>query len=215
MRDRRRVSAIHSEFICGLDSLIRLDAHNQSRYRAGAGRPNPAALSKRQLSLLTEGVFVRGFTYFETFLEETFVFYARGKKTKSGRAVVSYMNPIDSLHARNMLKGHSNFLEWNSVDQVISRTELFLEGGGPLKPALTANADKLRSIKKVRNAIAHRSPEAVRAYSSVVTSELRAPPLSLPEPGEFLLMADPRNRGNYFLISYFQNLRQISEQATA
>jgi hypothetical protein len=118
MRERRKASAVLKEFNGIIDGLINLDALNQQRYRAGPGRPAPAVLSKNQMILITEGIFVRAFTSYERFLEEIFILYARGKPTASGVKVTRYITPKDAQHARELVKSGMMFLEWNSPDSL-------------------------------------------------------------------------------------------------
>jgi hypothetical protein len=211
MRERRRVGAIHSEFVLEIDRLLRLDAQNQQRFRAGPGRPSPAALSSNQINLITEGIFLRGFSSYEKFLEEIFVFYARGRSTRSGDAVESFLRPRNGTHARDMIKSHMTFLEWNSPEIIIQRCDIYLRDGGPIKMALISNLTRLGYMRRIRNAIVHRSREALDRYATVVRNELRVMPLEIPNPGEFLLSTDPRARSTYFLISYLDVLRNVAD----
>lgn len=215
MRERRKVAAVHTTFKEDIDALLRLDALNQQRYRAGPGRPGPASLSKGQMTLITEGIFVRAFTYYELFLEESFLLYVRGRATRGGKKAKSYIAPKNTIHAREILQGQMKFLEWNSADTTIKRSETFLVDGWPIKQAITSNLARLRSMRKIRNAIAHRSPEALGDYTNVVTTELRARPLDLPAPGEFLLLSDPSSPPSYFLVSYLEVLKTVADVATA
>lgn len=211
MRERRRVGAIHSEFVLEIDRLLRLDARNQQRFRAGPGRPGPAALSTNQMNLITEGIFLRGFSLYEKFLEEIFIFYSRGRSTRSGDSVESFLRPRNGAHARDMVKSHMTFLEWNSPETIIQRCDIYLRDGSPIKIALTSNLTRLGYMRRIRNAIVHRSREASDRYAIVVRDELRAMPLNIPNPGEFLLSTDPRARSTYFLISYLGVLKNVAD----
>lgn len=214
MVERRRVSAVFNHFDAGIDGLMRLDGLNQQRYRAGPGRPGPAVLSKGQMVLITEGVFIRAFSSYEVFLEELFVLYARGKSTISGRTVPRFILPKDGLHARDLIRSNMNYLEWNSPDVLIQRAETYLDGG-PIKQSIVQHKDRLNTIRRIRNAIAHRSDDAWQRYANAVTAELRAPPLKTPEPGGFLMMTDPRARNQHFLTSYLLVMKDVAKIATA
>lgn len=213
MPDRRRVGAISSQFIADIERLLRLDVQNQQRFRAGPGRPGPANLSRSQMMLITEGIFLRAFSSYEKLAEEIFIFYSRGQPTRSGVRVDSFLRPRNGAHAREMIKSHMTFLEWNSPDIIIERCDIYLKDGGPIKAAFTANLTRLRDMRWIRNAIVHRSLEAFNRYGRVVRSELRAPPLTLPEPGEFLQMTNPQNRPSYFLITYMDTLKSVAQTA--
>jgi hypothetical protein len=211
MRDRRRAGAIHSDFVSEIDRLLRLDAQNQQRFRAGPGRPGPASLSISQMTLITEAIFLRAFSSYEKFLEEIFVFYARGRATRGGELIESFLHPKNGGHARDMIKSHMTFLEWNSPETIIQRCDIYLRDGGPIKIALTSNLTRLGYMRRIRNAIVHRSMEALDRYATVVRSELRAMPLKVPDPGEFLLLTDPQVRTSYFLTSYLDVLKAVAD----
>lgn len=213
MIERRRVSAVFNHFDSVIEGLIRLDAQNQQRYRAGPGRPGVAVLSKNQMSLITEGVFIRAFSSYESFLEQVFILYCRGKHTMSGLKVNRFIVPKDAQHAREIIKSAMPFIEWNSPDTMIRRSETYLDGG-PIKQAIVQHRDRLNTIRKIRNAIAHRSDEAWQKYASTVASELRVQPMRTPEPGEFLMMTDPRSRAQHFLLTYLQVLKSVASIAT-
>jgi hypothetical protein len=213
MKERRKIAAVHSEFISEIDGLLRLDAQNQKRFRVGPGRPTIATFSKSQMHLITESIFTRAFSSYEGFLEDLFILYSRGKPTRAGTKVGSYLLPKNGQHARELIKSQMNFLEWNKPDTIIKRCEIYIEDGGPIKQAITTNVAALRNIKDVRNAIAHRSAEARMRYASVVRGELRAAPLRLPQPGEFLLTSDPGRPHPYFLISYLTVLKDVANVA--
>lgn len=213
--ERRKVSTAYADFIHELDALLRLDAQNQQRYRTGPGRPSSVALSKNQMVLMTESVFVKAFSLYELFLEEIFILYTRNRPTRSGARVQSYIMPRDGEHAREMLKSNMPFLDWNSPDSLIRRCEIYLKDGDPIKHSITAHSDRLRRMKTVRNAIAHRTQEATQKYNNAVRSELRVAPLRPLPPGEFLLSSDPTAPPSYFLISYLNVLRSVATLATS
>lgn len=212
MPERRRASAVLNSFQNRIDGLIRLDGLNQQRYRSGPGRPSRSVLSKFQMILVTEGLFIRSFTLYELFLEELFVLYARGKPTASGGTVNRYISPRNGAHAIELLKSGMTYLEWNSPDVVISRAEVYLDGG-PIKNALTLYRERIVKMRRIRNAIAHNSDDAWRQYSRLVSTELRAPPLKMPEPGEFLMMTNPAASNEHFLLTYLNVLKAFAQVA--
>ncbi|MDG4895044.1 hypothetical protein P9272_15860 [Mesorhizobium sp. WSM4976] len=211
--ERRKVSAVHAGFIQELDALLRLDAQNQRRYRPGPGRPGPATLSKHQMILMTESVFIKAFSHYELFLEEVFILYTRNRPTRGGHRVPSFILPKDGEHARDILKSGMPFLEWNSPDTIVRRCEVYLHDGDPIKRSITAYSARLQRMKAIRNAIAHRSAEAAQRYNNVVRAELRAAPLQPLSPGEFLLSTDPATPASYFLLSYLGIFRSVANVA--
>lgn len=211
MVDRRKVGAAHSDFTKEIDRLLRLDAQNQQRFRVGPGRPGPTKFSKGQMTLITEGIFMRAFSLYEAYLEDVFILYSRGKRTRTGHRVKSFLKPSTGSHARDMIKSQMTFLEWNSPDNVIKRCDIYLGDGNPIKRSITTNITRLKNMRKIRNAIAHKSIEARANYASVVRGELRASPLIMPEPGEFLITTDPRDPDSYFLVIYLDVLKTVAD----
>jgi hypothetical protein len=163
---------------------------------------------------ITEGIFIRAFSSFELFLEELFVLYALGKPSISGTKVNRFILPRDGRHVRELIRADKQFVDWASADLVLQRVETYFDGG-PMKTAIVQYKDRLKTVRRIRNAIAHRSDEAWGRYVKVVAAELRAPPLKIPQPGEFLMMTDPRVRTRHFLLTYFDVFREFAEISAA
>ena len=193
MSERRRVSAVLRDFRNDLGRWRRLHEQSQKRYFSGPGRPGNNRLTEAQMYLISEAIMFKGFSSYERLLEEIFVLYCRGMKDVKGRTIKSYIHPENAGHARSILKSSMNFLEWNSVDTVISRCDVYLEDGNPIKSALAANRASLEIIRKIRNAIAHNSDEAWAQYRKVLISELGALPLKVPKVGEFLVTTNKKS----------------------
>jgi hypothetical protein len=157
---------------------------------------------------------MRAFSSYELFLEEVFILYVRGRPSCSGAMVGSFLRPRNNSHARDMIKSGMRFLEWNSPDTVVDRCDMYLAADSPIKQALTTSLDRLRRMRRVRNAIAHRSDEARGEFVAAVRGELQALPLKVPEPGEFLLMGDPFSPPNYFLLTYLDVFRRVAQIAS-
>lgn len=209
--ERRKVSAVYSEFTKKIHQLIRLDQKNQEMYSNRARH----SLTKSQMIIVTEGVFVNAFSQFERFLEETFILYTRQRPTRSGTKVSSFITPKDGRHAREILKSSMPFLEWNDPEKLIRRCEIYLGRDDPIKISISTSRTRLANMKKVRNAIAHSSPEAEKSYASAVRAELRIAPLQRLQPGEFLLLTDPNSSSEHFLLVYMNHLLEIADIATA
>lgn len=215
MSERRSVSAAAKEFNKEIEKLCRLDDQNQARYFAGPGRPSVARLSAGQMHLLTEAILARAFSHYEVLLEETFILYTRGKKTRGGNKVKTFINPKNASHARDILKAGMTFLDWNSADKIITRCETYLGDDNPIHLAVSTHRDRLENIRKTRNAIAHKSVEADRKYRIVIRNELGTLPLSDVPVGKFLLTRNPNAFDNEtFLRSYIRTLVEVAEVAT-
>lgn len=210
----RRVSAAHACFTSEMDRLKRLDDLNQQRFFPGPGRPGRERLTKNQMYLLTEGILARAFSRYEAFIEQAFLLYCQEKPSASGRRVRSYLSPRSAAHARSLVQSGMMFLEWNSPDNVIERSTVYLFPDSPIFVAMTSFRSRLSNIRKVRNAIAHYSLEAQTQFLKVVREELGVAPLSVPSVGEFLIMNDTRAiSGQYYLRSYLDVLGEVAEIA--
>lgn len=200
--ERRRVSAPYREFINELDALTRLDADNQSRFSSSA--------SRRQLILLSEGVFFSTFRVFERFLEDVFVLYTLEKPSISGLKYRSYLKPRNFSHGRELIQSSMPYLDWTSPDNVLSRSETYLVEGAPIKGAIVSSMDTLRDMKKIRNHIAHDSRESLIGYKAVITKHYKTIPLSIPRPGEYLLQMVPKSTpSKHYLVHYIENIKTV------
>jgi hypothetical protein len=101
------------------------------------------------------------------------------------------------------------FLDWSSPDTLIERAEAYLKDGYPLKTPLSTNLDSLRTLKKVRNHIAHMSPESLAEFKKVLKTHYGTIPLKLPRPGEFLLLTS-RHSTLYYLRSYMDLMEEVA-----
>jgi hypothetical protein len=204
-----RIDTAHQAFLVELRRLRAIDRENQSRFRLAAPGARSASLSNVQFSLLSEGVFSISFRQFERFLEEVFVLYAKGKRSPSGQRARPFIAPRSSDHALDLMQSAMTFLEWNSPDKVISRAELYLRDGAPVKNVITAHRTVFDDARIIRNHIAHDSRESLRRYRSVAARRLRIAPANVPAPGVFLQQTDP-STGSYFLLTFLDGFERIA-----
>lgn len=206
----RRLDTAHSKLDRELDRLVRLDAENQRRFRAGPGRPGLTSITTTQMEVLTEGVFLAAFRHFESLLQESFVLYVVGKKTASGVGARSYLNPKSLEHGLELMQSGMTFLDWNMPSKVIKRAELYLSDGHPVKSIISANQMIFDDARITRNHIAHRSKESLRSYRIMGARLLATAPGNVPDPGKFLQATNPNVPGEYFLQSFIGGFRSIS-----
>jgi hypothetical protein len=209
---RRKVSAAQSAFVEEIDRLARFDAENQRRFGAMLGRAN--GLSRKQLHLLTESVFFAAFREYETFVRDIFLLYCLEKVPGSGKRVRSFLKPKNFAHAEQLIQSSMPFLDWTNPTTVIERAELYLRDGFPVKLPLTTNQDSLRDYKRIRNHIAHNSPQSMDDYKKVVRKHFITLPLVIPSPGEFLLSSERRRPGRYKLLTFFDLMRTLATDLT-
>lgn len=209
-----KFSTTYTRFERELDILCTLDGQNQERYRKGPGRSTTSILTTSQIHIINEGVFSRAFRNFEVFVEEAFVLYVSGKLSRSGKRPVSYLSPKSSEHAIDLMQSGMTFLEWNSPENIISRAELYLKDGFPVKDAFTSNLTLLKEARHIRNHIAHNSQQSQRKYSSVLRRAFTTMPTKIYSPGEFLQMSDRSKPAQHFLLTYLNGFRTVADQLT-
>lgn len=203
---RIKISAAHRDFSAELNSLIRLDSINQSN----------TGLSRSQLELLTEGVFLSAFRAYENYIEEAFLLYTLEKQTLSGFKPKSYLKPRSYNHSRELIRSSMPFLDWSNPESVMERASIYLESGEPLRSALGGAVRDLLDMKILRNQIAHNSEESKRTYAKLLRREYGTAPLTIPPPGRHLLRTVPRvNPSEHYLINYINKLLEVGAAIAA
>lgn len=209
--ERRKISAVYNDFYKEIKRLEKFDRQNQARFSLPRGT---IGISKRQLYLLTEGLFFAGFRAYENFLRDIFLLYCLGKKPRSGKVVLSFLRPKDFLHAEELIQSSMQFLDWSNPSTMIARSEIYLDQGFPIKLPLLTNFESLIDHKHLRNHIAHNSKESLEQYKKVLRKHYGTVPLIIPSPGEFLLVRDKKIRRKYKLLVFFDLMKQISYDLT-
>jgi len=205
----RTASSLSKALTGEIIRLSRLDDQNRSRFGWPTSTGGARSIARAQLCVLTEGVFLASFRAYEVFLEELFLLFCCGGNTASGRIVVSYLNPKNRLHARDLMQSSMRFLEWNNPDDVVRRAENYLRRGFPIKVPITLRYGVLHDARRIRNHIAHGSQESKQQYLSTLRNHLTVVPTNLPRPGEFLLMpsrSTPTIHNLRFFLDLFSDL---------
>lgn len=122
---------------------------------------------KLEEDALFEGVFMRGFTAFEEFLEAIFLHYCAGQPSLNGFVAETRLQRCSEADIRTILKGDQNYIDWSRPTKVRNRAKLFIVGGEPFDGHIGSQTGVLASIEKVRNRIAHESAEAKSAMKEV------------------------------------------------
>lgn len=209
MKARRKISAIKADFLSEIKRLQKFDAENQKKY--SAGKPS---LSKREISLLTESIFFSAFREYENFIRDVFLIYSLGNSKYQRRKIISYLQPKDFFHAEKLMQSSMPFLEWNSPDEIIERSELYFVNGYPFKVPYATNLQALKDYKRVRNHIAHNSSASLAQYIKVLKNHYGTIPLNTPSPGEFLLESERRFPGRYKLLTFFDLIINMANGIT-
>jgi hypothetical protein len=211
---RRKTNTAFEDFRREIHRLRSLDEENQRRVAVRMGRPAAGQLGRRQLELLTEGIFLQGFRAYEAFIQEVFILYCMRKTSRGGKIANSYLKAKGYEHTYKMIKSSMEYLDWASPEHVIRRAELYLEDGFVVKAVYVARRQMLQDFKTLRNHIAHNSFESAAAYSRLVQRLLRTRPVRLPTAGGFLLMAGPGRAGSYYLADFLDEFEQVADDLT-
>jgi hypothetical protein len=211
------ISTVLLEFQTEIQELINLDQTNQLLFSPAP--PATPAFTRPQLATLTEGIFLKSYTCFEQFTRKVFLKYCCNESTSVGTAVTSYLNPRNENHAEEIIRSSLPFLDWNTPDKLIDRSECYLENHGfPIKDAIIASKSQLQQYKSIRNHVAHNSSESSIKYSRILQEHYGTLPLVLPSPGEFLLEFERPRRGvarAYKLQSFFALITNLSQAMAA
>lgn len=208
VKNRIKISACYNPFIQEINKLERFDFLNHKKF-------NSSELTKDQMELMVESIFFAGFRAYEGFIREIFVLYCLEKQTPTKKKVKSYLKPKNFEHSELLVKSSMPYLDWTSPETVISRSELYLEDGYPIKLPYTTNLQQLKDFKKLRNHIAHNSLESETQYEKLVRTYYGGvKPLVCPTPGQYLMLTSKVKTTNYLLLDFFDLMKKISVDLT-
>jgi len=152
-------------------------------------------LSPPDLHKLAEGLFLSAWTHWEQFTHYLLVEdLATNPTSKLHRGVRQFRTAGASWRLANQMLSHPDhpqkFVEWSDYAAVLSRANEFLGAGNRFAATPLPRRGDLELLKRVRNAIAHRSDRAWESFLSLC----RAAPFSIPParmkgitPGRFLV----------------------------
>ena len=212
---KNKISTVVAEFQKSTAHTLRLVDKSIQMYSPGPGNPGASNIVKSQLDLIFEAAFFNCFREFENSVEQIFLLYCLEKTCISGRRPRSYLKPKNKNHVLDMIKSSNKYIDWNSPDILIDRSELYLKDGFLIKTAISLNKTKLHEARKIRNHIAHKSRETEYQFKKVLTSNLRTLPIKLPTSGEYLRMR-PRSgtSARTFLDNYVESFSIVIKQMT-
>lgn len=204
-KKRIKISAAYNDFCSQINSLKSFDSTNQTNFQNNG-------LSKKQLHFLTESIFFNAFREYENLVRDVFLLYTQEKKRMDGRKVTSYLNPKDFFHAESLIKSSMPFLDWNTPNKVIERSELYLKDGYPIKTPYTVYRTELFQYKRLRNHIAHNSAESLKSYMKVLRSYFGTNPLNTPNVGEYLVLTSKQDGTKYHLLEFFDLIEEMANR---
>ncbi len=166
--------------------------------------PTPGArtqITPQRRDTLTEMAFLRAFTSWEVFLEQTFLLYLLGHRPPKGAAPRRYGFPPTPAAAVEWCLEGRQYAKWNAAD-VRRRANQWFKDGKPFTPILQARQYHLDQFVAIRNAIAHESSEAKAKFEALVRNELGALPPGT-TVGNFLMTTKPTSTPPISFIEFY------------
>jgi hypothetical protein len=168
-----------------------------------------AQITTQRRDLLIEIAFLRAFTGWEIFLEETFLLYLLGHHPPKGLPPRRYGFPQDKNAASEWCSDGKEYAKWNSAD-VRRRANRWFKDGKPFTPALQSQQSRLDQLVTIRNAIAHESSAARTKFEGLVRIELQALPPGITVGGFLLTLQPNSNPPISYLDFYLGQVQQVA-----
>ncbi len=156
------------------DGYLETLAHVEAAYGkiaalVGRGRP----LTFPDVHKLSEGLFLSTWTYWEGFLcDLLWTDLASDPRGLVLADVSKFRSRNSAWRIADLVLTHPDhpekFVDWSDYRQVVKRANFFLAAGHRFTDPLV-QADDIVKIKRLRNAIAHRSDKAWKSFLSLVT----------------------------------------------
>jgi hypothetical protein len=160
-----------------------------------------AQISSRRRDILTEVAFLRAFTSWEIFLEETFLLYLLGHRPPKGAPPRRYGFPPDPQAAVEWCTDGREYTKWN-VSAVQKRANRWFREGKPFTPALQGQQSRLDQLVTLRNAIAHESSSAHGKFETLVRNEIGSLPQNT-TVGSFLITTKPTSNPPVSFLEFY------------
>jgi hypothetical protein len=207
MAARRLVTALNT-FARALKEAKDL-AYDARQWAVPPAPGSRAQITTQRRDLLTEIAFLRAFTGWEIFLEETFLLYLLGHQPPKGPPPRRYGFPQDKSAASEWCSDGKEYAKWNSMD-VRRRANRWFKDGRPFTPALQSQQSRLDQLVTIRNAIAHESSAARTKFENLVRIELQALPPGITVGGFLLTLQPNSNPPLSYLDFYLGQVQQVA-----
>ncbi|MFC1621283.1 hypothetical protein ACFL2G_03155 [Candidatus Omnitrophota bacterium] len=132
---------------------------------------NQNDVNKNFIYNIYEISFLKVFTGWEAFLENSFIAYMSGATSKKSKPRL-YLKKINKDHALKILCGTLEYPDWTKIEEVRTLAKLYFIKGGPFLLPLKEIEVYYNEMKKIRNAIAHISENAKEKFYSLVKAKL-------------------------------------------
>jgi len=152
-------------------------------------------LTPPDLHKLAEGLFLSAWTHWEQFTHSLLIEdLATTPTSKLNRGVSAFRTTGAARRLANQLLTHPDhpqkFIEWSDYGSVVSRANEFLGAGNRFAVTPLPRRGDLELLKRVRNAVAHRSDKAWNSFLALCRDQpFATPPAQMRgiTPGRFLV----------------------------
>ena len=141
-----------------------------------------------------EALFLRAFTAYENDVEKLFLHYVTGGASLQGVCASSYLSVQNEALARKLTKAGFRFLSWAKPQDIKATAENYIKDGWPIVSMMATKTQDLADCERVRNRIAHNSPEAAQQFNLVQRNLLTTERLFAISPGQLLRIRNTRLR---------------------
>lgn len=182
-----------------------------STYQTLTTKISKLRLKRYEIEIIAELAFLKVFTEWEFFLEESFIRYLVGGLTPSGYCPKRYVNPPNMEIAKKILNGDNKaYINWNSAASVVNRAKIFFDDGEPYRSAIQTAMVNLDEMNVIRNRIAHKSKHSKDKFSEFTRRKFGYGVRGM-TPGKFLLATSTDNPGITFLEGYIIVIQVASQ----
>jgi hypothetical protein len=155
-------------------------------------------LIESDLHTIAEGLFLSAFTHWEQFTRYLLIADLANSPTSTLHREVQQFRDADApMRLATQLLKHPDhpqkFIEWSNYADIVSRANQFLGAGNRFAATPLPRRNDLELLKRVRNAVAHRSDKAWASFLDLCED----PPFQIPPaqivgitPGRFLVAHD-------------------------
>lgn len=135
----------------------------------GEGLSARSEIRRADIELLYSALFLDVVVSFERFLEALFIGQLTGHVIHKSR-IVPRVRFQSSAVARDVVLAGRNYVEWIPYDQTMKRAEVFFRNGLPFVGLNAAERLAIEQCVAIRNAIAHKSPHAIKTFEKKLLS---------------------------------------------
>lgn len=124
-------------------------------------------VTRQDINLFYEGIFLRTVTSFENLIEELFIGFLTGRITPA-QTVQPRVNFRSSAVARDVVLGGRAYVDWLPYEYTEKRADAFFRAGLPFRKLDKSEKRSLDRIITIRNAVAHQSRAALKKFENQI-----------------------------------------------